>query len=51
MYHGVSVLHVELQHPAPGGVDQGHEVRGDADPGEAGGAVRHLRAVINIDHL
>ena len=51
VYHGVSVLHVELQHSAPGRVDQRHEVRGDADPGEAEGAARKLRAVVNVDHL
>ena len=48
VYHGVPVLHVELEHPAPGGVDEGHEVGGDADPGEAQGPGR---TVVNVDHL
>ena len=26
VYHSVSVLHIELQHPAPGRVDERHEV-------------------------
>ena len=51
VYHGVSVLHVELQHPAPGRVDEGHEVGGDADPGKAECSPGQLRAVVNVDHL
>ena len=42
MYHSVSILHVELEQPAAGGVHQGHEVGGDTDPGQTKGSRPHL---------